>query len=275
MGIPLAVVIDIDGTIIGEIMPQVIEWQLVAQYRKEYMRQFRMYLTDALRTALVRPGLADMINSLRANFRDVEFFIYTASEHKWAHVVVPCIEAALGVGFCRPIFTRNHTVVNAKTGVHQKSLMRVLPMINRAFKKKGYIAPLSLEQCILIDNNQTLIPQEASRLVLCSTYKYTFYQDVLRFIPTSVIQQHLPQIVQYLIDTDMFPSVNKNVNIEAFYAHYYERLGRNIATRYKSNMAVDRMWLKVYKALHKYLSSESRSSLKGNFIKSLNKKLAE
>jgi len=272
---PLAVVIDIDGTIIGEIMPQVVEWQLVAQYRKEFMRQYKSYLVDALRTALARPGLADLMNGTRVNYSNVQFFVYTASEHKWANVLLPCIESALGVEFCRPVFTRNHMVVNPKTGVYQKSLARVLPMINRAFKKKGYSEPLSLDQCILIDNNTTLIPDEESRLVFCPTYKYTLYQDALRFIPSTIVRENLHHIVQYLTDTDMFPKVKKPVNIDAFYAHYYERLGRSMAMRYKDNTVPDRMWFKVYKALHKYLSSEPRHTFKDNFIKGLNKKLAQ
>ena len=275
MGVPLAVVIDIDGTIIGEIMPQVIEWQLISQYRKEFMRQYKTYLIDALRTSLIRPGLSDMIHGICADFQNVEFFIYTASEHKWANLLVPCIEAAIGIELNRPIFTRNHMIINPLTGVHQKSLAKVLPMINRAFKKKGYTMPLTLNQCIIIDNNSTLIPNESKRLVLCPTYKYTFYQDVLRFIPTQIVQENLSHITQYLTDSDMFPSVNKSINIELFYAHYYERLGRNMASRYKTNTAVDQLWLKVYKALHKYLSSNNRLTFKDNFIKNLNTKLDE
>lgn len=274
MGGPLAVVIDIDGTIIGEIMPQVVEWQLVAQYRKEFMRQYKAYLVDALRTSLTRPGLADMVNGLRAGFRDVEFFVYTASEHKWANVVVPCIEAALGIAFYRPVLTRNHMVVNPKTGVYQKSLARVLPIINRAFKKKGYTAQVALEQCILVDNNPTLVPEEAGRLVLCPTYKYTLYQDALRFIPTTLVRENLEHIIQYLVDVDMFPAVKKSVNVDAFYAHYYESLGRGMAARYKGNTAPDHMWPRVYKALHKYLSTEDRRTFKDNFVRSLNKKLS-
>jgi hypothetical protein len=275
MGAPLVVVIDIDGTIIGDILPQVVEWQLVSEYRKECMRQFKCTLIDSLRTSIARPGLAEFVSKLKEEHKTVEFFVFTASEHKWALFIVHCIEASLGFRFNRPIFTRNHMVVDPKTGLYLKSLEKVLPKINRCLKKQGYEKAAVVNDCVLIDNNNTLVPSEQSRLVLCPTYKYTFYQDILRFLHLSTVRENLRTIIPHLKECNMFPIVEKKIDVHSFYAHYYDKLGRNMMSLYRHNTRKDSLWPRLYKAFHKQLANgKAEEGLKASFLKKLNKRLA-
>lgn len=272
MGNPLIMLLDIDGTIIGEILPQVMEWQLLLEYKKESIRQFRSHLIETLKGALVRPGITTFMETITKNMH-VEFFIYTASEHKWANFLVPCIEAAMGVTFNRPILTRNHLIVNQKSGVFQKSIAKNLPILNRSLKRSGH-HPVTLNQCIMIDNNETLVEDEMSRLVLCSTYKYILFQDVLRFIPFTTVQANLNEIAEQLKDNNMLPIVKKTLNIDNFIAHYYEKLGKSMALKYKSNKEKDKMWYVLAKIMAKQFTGEQKE-LKDIHIKTVSKKLVK
>lgn len=267
--------LDLDGTIIGEILPQVTEWQLLLEYKKEHLRQYRTALIDLLKGSLVRPGMTEFINNARKS--NIELFVYTASEHKWANFLVPCVETAIGVTFNRPIFTRNHMVVNPKTGTFQKSITRILPILNRSLKRNGHFKDeqVSINHCLLIDNNETLVDEEMERLVLCPTYKYIIYNDVLRFIPHSVLVTNLGEIAEHLKDNDMFPSVKKKLNIDSFTSHYYEKLGKNMAMNYKTNTENDKMWYALNKIFSKLLKPEKRTELKVKFIQNVSIKLAK
>lgn len=259
----LAVVIDIDGTIIGDIVPQVIEWQLITEYSKGNMRMFKKCLIDILKNYLIRPGLREFMTDIKESHPDVHFFVFTASEHKWAHFLMPCIEAALGVHFQRPIFTRNHMVFCKTSGTYKKSLAKILPQINKSSK-----ATMTLKNCVLIDNNSTLIPSESSRLILCSTFDYRIYQDPLRYIPIEKVEHNLPSIVKLLNQVDDFHSLKPVSSFNKFYGDYYKMVSRLMFVNCSRN---DGMWDIVHASFRSYMSKKKqRKEYKDSFVNKLN-----
>lgn len=264
----IAIVIDIDGTILGDISPQVIEWQMISDYNKSSMRYFKKYLIDVLRDYLIRPGLSTFLTDFKESHgNNVHFFVYTASEHKWAMFLTPCIEAALGIQFKRPIFTRNHMVFCKKSGYYKKSLGHVLPSMNKTCK-----TTMKLEDCVLIDNNSTLIPSESSRLILCSTFDYAFYQDPLRFLPVKKVEQNLENIIDKLYSIDNFKSIKKNISFEQFYIEYYKRIYKIMTINCNKKDSI--MWNIVHSVFKSYMSKNKiKRGLKDAFVLKANDQL--
>ena len=270
--VPLIVLIDIDGALIGDITPQVIEWQFLNHYRKPYLRQYKSVLADVLSSSLlVRRGFTDFINVLKLENKNVEFFIYTASDDKWAKFLIPCIESSVGISFNRPIFTRSNLISG------KKSIKGCMNQIIKTLQKKGYMLTSSVKNLdklfknsLLIDNNFTLIDDEKDNLIKIPTYEYVLYHDVLRFIPVKCIQENMESIVDLLSVHNMYPKDKKKTTcIEDFYMSYYNKMAENAALTLSSSrkMSKDKVWPTILKELLK------NKSLKGT-IEKLNKKLA-
>lgn len=257
----LSVFYDLDGTIVGNVTPQVVEWHLVQKYQPSRMAAFKAQLVDVLRHHLVRPGFVEFHRSLAAALPHVEFFIYTASEHAWASVLVPCIEKALDVRFNRPLFTRNHIVREGAGPDMRKSLVRVAPLAHRALQKKGYQVTVAdvVRDAVLIDNNDVLISAEAARTLRCPTYDYVLYQDMLRHLPLSVVLENLHAIQEDLADTGVFPHARKEMTEETFLTHYYTALGaaQASAARINRESRRDMYWPMLLGALLKRVARDS------------------
>ena len=131
---PLIIVLDMDGTIIGDIRPQL---QLVELHKSLKSQDKRVNVLNVkdfqsrLRSGIVRPHLSKFIKKLKEYNNNIEFFIYTASEKKWAHFLVPHIEKAVGVKFNRPIFTRDDC-----TPDYKKTVSNIIGGILKSLKKK-------------------------------------------------------------------------------------------------------------------------------------------
>jgi hypothetical protein len=266
---PLVILLDIDGTLIGEILPQVIEWQLVSTFRKEFLRSYKLFLIDALKTELLRPGFSNFFHKLES--LHIEFFIYTASESKWANYLVPCIESACNVKFNRPVFTREHMVFETqKNGdsYHMKSIEKILPLINKTLAKKGWKIPATISQCMIIDNNYTLVSNELKRVAKCSSYKSIFPFDMLRFIPSTMIMENKSEIISHLNHLNLLPEHFAPSTINEFYHTYHYSLGKFLQ-KASTQSKYDITWNRLNKQIVKYLSTKKRKDFKETFIKDL------
>ncbi|EFJ40430.1 hypothetical protein VOLCADRAFT_99759 [Volvox carteri f. nagariensis] len=269
----LTVFYDIDGTIVGNVLPQVVEWHLVQRYQPSRKPMFKASLVDVLQHHLVRPRFADFHNGLSAALPHVEFFVYTASDHVWAHVLVPCIEKALGIKFNRPIFTRQH-LVDDGAGDRHKSIVHVAPMAHRALAKKGYQVRAAdmLQDTVLIDNNNLLVAAEYGHTLHCPTYNYVLYQDVLRHVPLSALRENMLAIQEELRVCGLFPPVHKQMSEEAFTAHYYAVLHQAVtsAARDCRDGWKDVFWSMLLRCA---VSVASKRGFKGNAVEVINQKL--
>lgn len=227
------VLLDIDGTIIGNVVPIICEWELMLQIGdKAKMTKFRQNLHEVLVSGLLRPGLADFIDAMKRQI-ETEFFIYTASNTKWANYLIPVIEGIIGHKFQRPIFTRNHCLISTSTNsvIIRKSLVKISNIVWRRIKTMYPHATITdvRNNIALVDNSLVLVPNEKKRMILCPTYHAMPVVDVLKNIDNSRLRNDYKNIMNTLIVHGMFPDskLNKSqsMTFDRFLSYYYTYLG--------------------------------------------------
>jgi len=122
----------------------------------------------------------------------IELFVYTASDDGWARFIIPCVEAAIGARFNRPLFMRSHCLTRPGSGELRKSISQLAPKLMRALRPRY---PLLLEQgqladrIMLVDNTPGVLvdPNENARLLVCPTYDYQCVHDVIGRLPVGTI----------------------------------------------------------------------------------------
>ena len=206
---PYLVFVDLDGTIVGQVDPQTMRFALDETMKRAGIKAVESPLAPdpfSREHALVRPGLGEWMDAMRkALGGDVHFFVFTASEKKWALAEVPWIERAQGVQFARPVFTRDDCQVDAR-GYYRKSVASVLPRALRAVAKaRG--APVTpaqraetLARRVLIVDNNPVWSDHTHQLLLCPTYDYTAFEDLLARVPqhareNAIVQKELASLV--------------------------------------------------------------------------------
>lgn len=189
----LVFVIDLDGTVQGDVYPQIQEYVFLKSLNMKYNSKF---LSEDYSKGLLRPHFKKFVDAVQSRNRThnmkVEMFIYTASETKWASVIVPVIEKLIGFKFNRPLFTRAHCDMSVDK---HKSLKQISPSIVRTLRKKfGNVVNSEgvMRNTYLIDNNFVL--QDPGHLVKCPSYERVIYIDPLRQLSNQEAQQHKKQI---------------------------------------------------------------------------------
>lgn len=246
MNDPLVFVIDIDGCLVGNVTPQIMLYEMINELRSERAKIFfnTRDFQSKLRKGIVRPHFSAFYKNVKKHIPNSEFFIYTASQKKWAEFLIKNIEKALNIRFNRPLFTRNEcTVIN---GEYKKSLSNIRPAIARSLKKR-YGQDLSLNnRLVMIDNTNVFSKNDQESLVLCPTYSY--YQ--VENIPVSITENI------YVSHKDVISSVFKKYspltnNIDSymsfqksFYVYYVHQI-----TILDRNQLSDRFWYYLAKTI--------------------------
>lgn len=234
---------DIDGTMVGEVLPIVVEWEILTKYDKGKIPQFRKNVITQLQNGLLRPHLATFIDSIKSRSDVCKFFVYTASESKWAHFLIGCIESFIGLKFERPLFTRNHCL--GSRDYYQKSLHKVGAVV---LKKKGMGGTLKdfVSKAVLIDNNKVLI--DSKNIIQCPTYPYKDTYDVLRLVSESVLHDNFIEIASILMSYGFYPRLDapKTYSYHVFKSLYFSHIGSQIKDNIKSlRLIKDDFWLKL------------------------------
>ena len=236
--------LDIDGTMIGDILPQIAEWEIINKFEKSKMTSFKKNLKIQLQNGLLRPNLTSFIDTMKAN-NDCEFFIYTASNSEWAHFIIGVIENTIGFKFNRPLFTRDYCFASKHS---QKNLYDVC---NIAFNKKRNVyiekkiksAKEFFQKSILIDNNHVLPKQEQTKLILCPTYNYKDIYDVTRLLSENTLTSNYLEISRILYHCDLFPKVDSShFSFPVFKSIYFSHLGNAIKDGVKNKQSKDTFW---------------------------------
>lgn len=222
---PIVVLLDIDGTIIGDITTQVLEWEITSELNPGKLKQLKIKIKEHLQGGLVRPHFADFITSIKARHDNVEFFVYTASDDKWANFLIPCIEQALSISISRPIFSRKHCIMNS--GTLYKSFSKVAPLIHTKLKKKYGNLQVKhiLKNMMIIDNNNVLIDNRKF-CIHCSTYEWLDVYDVCRLL--EIKQNNFELLGRALKRYSYIDSVPHK--LELLYSLYYTSLGKQFKT---------------------------------------------
>lgn len=198
MVVPLVLLIDLDGTMQGDIRPQLQEYDIVRRLNRRITqnKKVRLNVSDFendMRTGLMRPYLAECLRAIRRTHAHVELFLYTASTTEWAHYVVNRIERNVfgEQVFNRPYLTRKHC-----SGTMSKSIERVFPIIARTLRNK--YQTVSKDRVFLIDNNPVLPESERRHLILCPTYEYVRVIDPMRAASSDILHLYHLEFAEML-----------------------------------------------------------------------------
>ena len=200
------VLVDIDGTIIGDIDAQLTEYQLLIQGPSKKRtrdnqntfrgKMFKDQLVTQLMNGLMRPGFSQFC--AQCAMLNIPVMLYTAAEHDWATFLAPRILHAVRLEMIRDfekppmdfkfarLFTRRFCGVTPD-GSCKKSLDLVIKYIYSTLRKDYTMSkgiPTLLDRIIMIDNTEGILEQKRN-LVLVPTYNYAHLYDVTATIDHS------------------------------------------------------------------------------------------
>lgn len=246
----LCILLDMDGTMIGNISPAVCEYDIIRTLEPKKLNVLRKELVSRLKYGPVRPHLEAFCKRVAAH--GVHLFVYTASEDQWAKFLIPCIEKAIGFTFHRPYFTRSncHMLPN---GDFRKSIENVAGIIFKKVKHDGNGVPLSVtelkERTILIDNHPDILlsKMEEKRLVTCPTYNYWYVYDVLSNLSIETLHARFHRASAIMKRYGMLPqdADASHMTFQQFMSKYYGHLSMLMKHSYSENvngLKHDRWW---------------------------------
>jgi hypothetical protein len=241
---PLVFLLDLDGTLIGKVSAVVCEYEVARMAGRKELRTFRESLVSRLRYGIIRPHVHAFCKQAAASSGRVQLFIYTASEATWAAFIVPCVEAALGFKFNRPLFTRSHCIGPE----NKKSIAKVRPAVFARLRKAFHLSHAhDLDgQIVMVDNTADVMLDPSDPLIVCPTYAYTYTYDVLGRVDIDTLHRRFTRIVPCLTRAGLFPAVARPpTSYQEFAALYYERLASMMSDTLAANsaaLASDHFW---------------------------------
>ena len=267
--LPIVMLLDLDGTLIGKVSTMIAEFDLHKQTimasggteaaaHSASARTLRESFKVRLLNGLLRPGIRRFLRKVEDMHADtrtapVELFIYTASDDKWAKIIMSCVEAAAGFSFNRPLFFRSNCIkVDGPTGIPElrKSIVHLLPKLYKSLRTRY---PLLLSQrdlasrVVLVDNTPGImaVPEENARLVVCPTYNYVQMYDVLAKLDATTMLSRAALVAAILSRHGMVASFTPQMSAIQIIASYYLWLSRNLASSNADNeitMRRDTFW---------------------------------
>ena len=249
---PFVILLDLDHTIQGNILPQLEEYNLIDYInthllsgKKKNLKQNKDNVMGDFLKGLLRPYFKGFILRMKYRFPNVEFFVYTASEDKWAKYIVSIIETVINVRFNKRIFSRSDCILNHQTGALTKSINKLKPELFKILKFKYKLKPrYAFNHIYLIDNNYVLNDEESHMLIKCPHYNTTIQIDIFRSIPINIIIDNLKSLSIHLLGYE-------ENNIGTFYKKVFKK-SMNSKLYYKDHYWNDQ--LKIFK--QKYPRSE-------------------
>jgi hypothetical protein len=224
--VPLVILLDIDGTLIGDITSQITHYEIVQSIKKAKGRvPYNIKSLQAkLKDGIVRPYFKSFFEDLRSY--GVEIFIYTASQKQWAEFIIKQIEYAYNIKFNRPIFTRN----NCKyiNNDHIKSVKFVQPSVFKTLKRKyPAITVDDIKNNIIAIDNRKVYDNDA-KLVLCPTYNHLVPENIPAFITPQLFITYSKDIYdimgKYYSSRQFIPTSNYMKFERQFYQIYLDQL---------------------------------------------------
>lgn len=239
---PVIYILDIDGTIIGDITYQVMVYDIINSI-KTINPKFTHNIKDfpnTLREGIVRPYFSDFIKQVSQHQPNAEFFIYTASQAKWAEFLVKQIEKTYSIKFNRPIFTRKDCMyIN---GELQKSTHKIMSKIKGTLRKKYPNVPIneliSSNNILIVDNNRVFpSTYDNQRLIQCPTYTFKIPENLPATFSKSIFESYYKQFYEVFDRYNIsIPATSNYLRFQRFfYQHYVSEL-----IRYQK--PVDKFW---------------------------------
>ncbi len=188
--LPLIIILDLDGTIIGDITPQVLLYELIKILKRNISIKFNIEeFKYKLMNGIVRPYFKKCLKELSKH--NIEFFVYTASEKVWAEFVIKNIEESLDISINRPIFTRkdckfvNNDYLKSTNFIKKK-------IVKSLSKKKNF--KYSIEdfnnRILIIDNRDVFDKIDKNKLIICDTYNYKKEENIFSYINRELYEKY-------------------------------------------------------------------------------------
>lgn len=232
---PLVFIIDIDGTLIGNVSPQLCVYDLKQNghvpLRYSYRELFARF--DA---GLLRPYFDTFYKATKRRLPNAEFYLYTACEDRWGLFIAGALEKHLGIRFNRPIFTRKSCFSSG--GNITKSISSVLPAIKRGLARR-YGKNLDLaSRVMVIDNSCVFPPEDKAMHLVCPSYNLSVPENIPAIVDEQAFSQHRAAVEsavrKYIPALASAPMQSYRDFQLAFYAYYIGAL-RQAST-------ADRFW---------------------------------
>lgn len=261
---PLVLLIDMDGTIIGDASPLACMHELQANVnaRQKYLESY------PFQQSLIRPHVESFIKFARHEY-DCEVFIYTAADENWAAKVIHRVENEIGFKFNRPILSRKDCVL--VNNVYRKSINHVSSRIRAVLKRRQKI--LIESNIVLIDNNDVIFPTGDYRQIICPTYDARIGMDVLKKIDIAEIHANMSALAKILYKYGYIIKSSYK-SIDELLSSYYLSVARSLheSCKESENNAKDTFWLDLRNAFRslritsfdKETLSHIRKALKGS-----------
>ena len=159
---PIIFLLDLDNTMIGDISPQIKEYNLIKSLNNEInnntnknqknIRYNNTLLQEELKRYIIRPYLNNFLQNIK-EYKNIELFVYTASSDGWAKFIIPNIEKTIHYKFNRPLLTRKNTLSGGK-----KSISHIKNLVYTSLKKKYNLNNITqLKYILLIDNTNNVL----------------------------------------------------------------------------------------------------------------------
>jgi len=242
-----AFIIDLDGTIIGDCIYQTEIYKIYLILNK---LGIKIKINDILephyteKAKLIRPHFSYFLKKMKDAFPNCHFYIYTASEKKWAEKEISLIEKNLNIKFDRPIFTRNDCdAVKDECGK-----ITYIKSINKIKKKIKIDNPE-----ILIIDDKHVYTDNHNRLIKCKLYNYKSFCNYWDYIPiTKIRNQVFIKYLMTLIEAQRLNPVYIIYSIKQkldYYKWLYKKC-KELNT-YNSQYKYDDFWLNLTKIIYK------------------------
>ena len=282
---PVIVLVDIDGTIIGDIDAQLTEYQHIVQSHLNAtvkqvggamrVKMFKDRLVTQLINGLMRPGFSQFC--AQCHMLRIPVMIYTAADHDWAHFLVPRIQQAVQMEMARDLedppkhfrfsrlFTRNNCEPDGDM-MFKKSLERVKKDIY-ATLKKNYTMRAGMDgvikRTILIDNTDGILV-ERDHLVVVPTYKFAYIYDVTENMDHTDKALMQKARAELYAKSSFLGGRNASTTLP-FRAWLYTAMADNIRSHseYDNMRRTDPLWHTLRRRIVEYMNDDTNKTSSG------------
>ena len=239
-------ILDLDGTIIGNCIYQAEIYKISLILSKLGVKiKINNIIEDYYKeqSKLIRPYFLYFFKKMREQFQNCHFYIYTASEKKWAEKEISILEKSLNIKFSRPIFTRNDCLLIKSEDGKSNLLKKSVENIKKKIKVKN-------PEILIIDDNNVYIDNN-DKLVLCNSYNYKSFCNYWNYIPMEKITNKI--FIDYLnklISNKTLSPKNNYSNMKQM-TQTYKWLYNNCLLINEDNKQYknDDFWLKITKLI--------------------------
>ena len=225
---PIVILLDMDRTMIGDIIPQLEEYYIIENINMELQSlnkkkinfNFKR-LRNELKKNLIRPYLIKFFKSI-SKYDNIEIFVYTASHNDWANILIPQIEKTISsykkdwtFRFNKPFLTRKHTIIKNKR--YRKSIKKIKPFVFKELKNKYNLNNIKdLKNIMLFDDTPDVLLEKKHQIKV-PEYTYLKQIDYLRDIPEKYIKKY------YIIIEDKL-NIEHSTTYDGFRTKYHNFL---------------------------------------------------